>query len=605
MPRTVRRPRRTTLLALLGLCALASLALPAEAQQQTPIARAARYTGNINFVTSGGSLRSQDNSGNACALSTTRTQTLSGIPPGRTVLAAWLYWGGSATSDAGGTIQVDGQVTLNGATVTASRTFTAAYDNAGTLLRYFGAVADVTSRVSGNGSYTFGGLAVNAGAPHCAVQAVAAGWALVVVYQGSGEPLRAINVFDGLQYFRGSALTLAPDGFRIPPTGIDGRVAVVTLEGDPGNSGPLGGFSESLRFNGTALDDGLVPAGSNPTVQQFDGTVNTRGVVNSYGFDVDQYEVGALLAPGQESATTTYSSGGDLVLLLAQVVSATSDPRVDLSITKSPVATPFAVGSNAAYTLTVSNTAGPGLEREINPVSVVDTLPAGLTYVSAAGSGWSCGAAAQVVTCSRSTTLDPGQSYPPITLTVAVGAAAAPAVVNAARVSSASFDPDPADNAVSVTTSVTPLLPGLRVQKLSEVLSDPVNGTTLPKRIPGAIVRYSLVVTNTGPGSPDAASLAIVDPLPAGTSLYLAAPGNGFEFVDGAPTSGLSFDPAANVSYSRQPGGAPPFDYLPVPDGSGVDPNVTAVRLAPGGTLRAASAAGTPSFTIRFRVRVR
>jgi uncharacterized repeat protein (TIGR01451 family) len=152
---------------------------------------------------------------------------------------------------------------------------------------------------------------------------------------------------------------------------------------------------------------------------------------------------------------------------------------------------------------------------------------------------------------------------------------------------------------------VTPLLPGLRVQKLSEVLSDPVNGTTLPKRIPGAIVRYSLVVTNTGPGSPDAASLAIVDLLPAGTSLYLAAPGNGFEFVDGAPTSGLSFDPPANVSYSRQPGGAAPFDYVPVPDGSGVDPNVTAIRLAPGGTLRAASAAGTPSFTIRFRVRVR
>jgi uncharacterized repeat protein (TIGR01451 family) len=605
LPPTVRRSYRTTSLVLLGLSAIAALAPQAEAQQQTPIARAARYAGNLNFVTTGGSLRSQDNAGNACALSATRTQTLSGIPAGRTVLAAWLYWGGSATTGAGGATQVDAQVTLNGAAVTASRTFTAAYDNAGTPLPYFGAVADVTSRVTGNGSYTFGGLAVNAGAPHCAVQAVAAGWALVVIYQGSGEPLRAINVFDGLQYFRGSALTLTPDGFRTPPAGIDGSVAVVTLEGDPGNSGPLSGFSESLRFNGTALDDGLVPAGSSPTVQQFDGTVNTRGVVNSFGFDVDQYEVGTLLAPGQESATTSYSSGGDLVLLLAQIVSATSDPRVDLSVAKSPVAAPFAVGSNASYTLTVRSAAGPGLEREINPVSVTDTLPAGLTYVSAAGSGWTCAAVAQVVTCSRATPLDPGQSYPPITLTVAVGAAAAPAVVNTARVSSASFDPVAADNTVSVTTPVTSLLPGLRVQKLSEVLSDPANGTTLPKRIPGAIVRYSLVVTNTGPGSPDAASLAIVDPVPTGTSLFLAAPGSGFEFVDGAPASGLSFDPATSLSYSRQPGGAPPFDYVPVPDASGVDANVTAVRLAPGGTLRGASAAGTPGFTIRFRVRVR
>jgi acyl carrier protein len=79
-----------------------------------------------------------------------------------------------------------------------------------------------------------------------------------VIYQGTNERLRALNIFDGLQFFRGSSLTLTPDGFRTPATGIDGRVAVISWEGDPNNSEPLYGFSESLRFNGSLIDDGLV-----------------------------------------------------------------------------------------------------------------------------------------------------------------------------------------------------------------------------------------------------------------------------------------------------------------------------------------------------------
>ena len=161
-------------------------------------------------------------------------------------------------------------------------------------------------------------------------------------------------MFDGLQFFRGSALTLNPDGFRIPPSNFDGRMTIVAWEGDPGNSTPLNGFSEVLRFNGTAVDDGIVVAGSDPTIQPYDGTVNTAGVATSYGVDVDTFDVTALLAPGQTSATTQFSAGGDLVLLTAQVVSATSEPVVDLSLTKTHVGN-FTVGGTNVYTLTVSN----------------------------------------------------------------------------------------------------------------------------------------------------------------------------------------------------------------------------------------------------------
>ena len=593
------------ILATLLLLLLASVRGPCWAQTQTPIARSNRMIGNINFVATGGSLRTAADGSNSCSVGASSTQNLSGIPGGTTVLAAYLYWGGSATTNSGA-IVIDSNVTFRGAAVAANRTFTAAYNNGGTLLPYFGAVADVTALVTGNGSYTFGGLTVNNAAPHCAVAAVAAGWGLVVIYQGASERLRAINIFDGLQFFRGSAVSLTPDGFRVPAANIDGRVAVITWEGDPGNSAPLNGFSESLSYNGTTLDDGLVPANSSPTVQQYDGTVNSQGVLDSYGADIDTYNISSLLSPGQISGTTVYSAGGDLVLLTAQVVSVTSDRFIDLAIAKA-AAGPFVVGSNAVYTLTVSNQPGAFSDPEVNTILVNDTLPNGLTYVSATGTGWTCAAAAQAVSCSHAPPLNPGQSLPPISVVVAVGAGAWPSVTNTATVSSASFDAIQANNTATVTTNLsgTPPLPQLSVQKISDVLADPVNGSSNPKRIPGATIRYAVSVANAGVGTADAGSVVLTDPIPVNTALFVSTvPGSPIEFQDGVPVSGLTFNYPAHVSYSRQPGGGPPFTYAPSPDAAGFDPIVTGLRVAPAGVLLPAGVAGTPSFTIRFRVRL-
>ncbi len=482
---------------------------PALAQSQTPIARSQRFTGNINFVATGGSLRTQPNTGNACAVGATSSQALSGVPAGTSIVAAYLYWGASTTSSGGAPV-VDASVTLNGSAVTATRTFTAVYDNAGTLLPFFGGVADVTALVTGNGLYTFGGLSVNAGAPHCAVAAVTAGWGLVVIYSGPAERLRAINIFDGLQFFRGSSLTLTADGFRVPASGIDGRLAVITWEGDPGNSGPLNGFSESLRFNGALLDDGLVPAGSDPVVQQYDGTVNSQGIVTAHGADIDTYDVSALLAPGDQAATTVYSSGGDLVLLTAQIVSATSDPRVDLQLAKTAAA-PFVVGANASYTIVVRNGTVGSNEREDNLITVTDVLPDGLTFVSAAGTGWACAASGQTVTCTRPPPLDAGATAPPLTLTVAVGAAAFPSVTNTATVASASFDLNRANNSGSVTSAV--LRPDLSTSTKTVV---DLNGGEVD---PGDVLRYTISLVETGGVA--ATGVMVLDDLPGNTTGFV------------------------------------------------------------------------------------
>jgi uncharacterized repeat protein (TIGR01451 family) len=157
------------------------------------------------------------------------------------------------------------------------------------------------------------------------------------------------------------------------------------------------------------------------------------------------------------------------------------------------------------------------------------------------------------------------------------------------------------------TFAVTAPLPVINVEKQSAVLSDPVNGTVNPKRVPGAIVRYAITVLNSGPGPVDAGTLLLTDAVPTDTEMCVAAPCAApvVEFVDGTPASGLIFNPAVHVGYSANVGGVAPFNYVPVPDGSGFDGNVKGLRVAPTGTFAAASASGNPSFVIRFTVRIR
>jgi hypothetical protein len=153
---------------------------------------------------------------------------------------------------------------------------------------------------------------------------------------------------------------------------------------------------------------------------------------------------------------------------------------------------------------------------------------------------------------------------------------------------------------------VLPTLPALRVTKTVDVLSDPVNGAANPHQIPGSVQRYRVTVANLGPGAVDSSTLVIADVVPANADLVVTpAGGEPVQFFDGSVPSGLTFDYAAHVTYSSQPGGAPPYNYAPVPNANGVDPNVTAVRIAPSGAMPGAGGGSGPSFSVEFRVRVR
>jgi uncharacterized repeat protein (TIGR01451 family) len=71
----------------------------------------------------------------------------------------------------------------------------------------------------------------------------------------------------------------------------------------------------------------------------------------------------------------------------------------------------------------------------------------------------------------------------------------------------------------------------LTVSKTTAVYSDPANGTTNPKAIPGAIITYTITIVNSGTGTATGISIAdVVDEIGAGTVVFNT------EYVDGTTT---------------------------------------------------------------------
>jgi uncharacterized repeat protein (TIGR01451 family) len=136
----------------------------------------------------------------------------------------------------------------------------------------------------------------------------------------------------------------------------------------------------------------------------------------------------------------------------------------------------------------------------------------------------------------------------------------------------------------------------LVVTKTSTVISDPVS-TANPKAIPGAIVRYSITVQNTGNLSVDANSLVMEDPLPANFTLDASTP---FTFTNGSVPSGLNaFNQSSMVTYSST--GSAPYSQ---PLGSGYNAAIRGFRFAPSGTMAPATTSGPSSFTITYSGRI-
>ena len=198
----------------------------------------------------------------------------------------------------------------------------------------------------------------------------------------------------------------------------------------------------------------------------------------------------AVSLSGQSESNTGNNSATDSTVIGA---------LPDLTIAKSHTGN-FSQGqTGATYTVTVSNL---GTAATSGTITVSDTLPAGLTYSSASGAGWSCGAVGQVVTCTSSTVIAAAGTGTAITLTVSVAANAASLITNTVGASGGGATNTPtASDPTTIASGLSSLMVAKTVYQgktggsacpgLNELVI--VDATHVPKDI-----TWCFAVTNTG-----------------------------------------------------------------------------------------------------------
>lgn len=141
----------------------------------------------------------------------------------------------------------------------------------------------------------------------------------------------------------------------------------------------------------------------------------------------------------------------------------------------------------------------------------------------------------------------------------------------------------------------------LAITKTSSMVSDPYRGTTNPLSIPGAVVRYTIQISNSGASMVTNNSVFIFDALPPEISVGTAASPS---FTQGTPSSGLTFNAANDIRYSNAgtaPANFAACTYTPT---SAYDAAVRYVCLNPKGTM-AGSTGTPPSFSLTFNAQIK
>ncbi len=171
---------------------------------------------------------------------------------------------------------------------------------------------------------------------------------------------------------------------------------------------------------------------------------------------------------------------------------------------------------------------------------------------------------------------------------------------------------------------VLPFLPITALSKTINVVYDPINIEDNPKAIPGALIRYTINVINTGRGKSDDNSIILQDEIPENSELFigdLECISLGQDTTDGpvcyqdtpSPNeSGLAYDydgiisATDDVSFSIN---GTDFNYEPVNSG-GFDSAIRYIRITPTGFFNKVTIDGTgnpenqPEFNFSYQIRL-
>ena len=181
------------------------------------------------------------------------------------------------------------------------------------------------------------------------------------------------------------------------------------------------GASVSVLLIGSGFTAGTTSIGAPTGVTIRDTTVISFTRMSA------TFDVGTNASLGDRAISVTTPGGTS-----AAVAFTVADPFPDVEIVSAPHGT-FAAGFDESYSITVRNRGG---VPTTGALTVTDSLPGGLTFVSAAGQGWSCAAAGSSVSCGNASVLAPDAATS-FTLTVAVAGSAAPGVTHTVVVSTA------------------------------------------------------------------------------------------------------------------------------------------------------------------------
>lgn len=151
---------------------------------------------------------------------------------------------------------------------------------------------------------------------------------------------------------------------------------------------------------------------------------------------------------GNESDTNLANNRASVTTEVDQPVVIQGNPDIDLAITKAALPNPVDVGSNLTYTLTVTNLSA----NTATGVTVVDTLPAGLSVVSTSSSQGTVTTVNGVVHVSLGTLAQDGRAT--VTIVTMVNSTAPSSLSNTASVSGDETDSDPSNNQATVVTQV-------------------------------------------------------------------------------------------------------------------------------------------------------
>ena len=323
----------------------------------------------------------------------------------------------------------------------------------------------------------------------------------------------------------------APAESSTPP---QADLAVIQSDSpDPVTEGSNLTYTLTVTNNGPDQATGVVLSDTLPEGVSFLSTAPSQGTC-SESAGVISCAVGTLAANSSATVTIVVSVGSTSsgnVSNTASVTGSESDPdtannattestivqtavqaAADLSITQSDSPDPVSVGSKLTYTISVSNK-GPS---QATGVVLSDTLPAGVSFLSAAPSQGTCSESGGIISCALGNLA--ANTVATVTIVVAPGSTSSGNVSNTASVTGSESDPDGGNNATTESTTVQTTVQA--AADLSVIQSDSPDPVSV-----GSKLTYTISVTNKGPSQ--ATGVVLSDTLPQGVSFLSAAPSQG------------------------------------------------------------------------------